>query len=52
MMAYIKPARPVIVIAANKLAEFEPQRPNKAIIERSKKVAEMLQKNNQKGFKR
>lgn len=50
-MAYVKPVRPVLVIAANKVSEFESQKPNKEIVEKSKKIAELLRKNNMKGFK-
>ncbi|MBR0320561.1 MAG: hypothetical protein IIX10_05835 [Clostridia bacterium] len=47
-MAYVKPIRPVIVIPADKAAEFESRKTNNELIEKIKRIAELSKRNNEK----
>ena len=50
-MAYVKPVRPVLVIAANKVSEFESRKINNEVVEKIKRIAAMSKTNNEKNFK-
>lgn len=47
-MAYVKPIRPAFVVAADKVDSFRNHKPDPAVKERQKKLAELFKKNNLK----
>lgn len=44
-MAYVKPVRPVMTVAPDRIAEFEKQKPDSELLKEQKRIVELFRKN-------
>lgn len=44
-MAYVKPVRPMMTVAPDKITEFEKQKPDPELLKEQKRIVELFRKN-------